>query len=425
MTGARLAPFRALRYRRDRLSDLGAVLAPPYDVITPEGAAALREKNPYNIVRITNPTGGAGRYAEAAGRLNSWIDEGVLARDSQPSLYAHRHRFTVDGTTHARLGLWALLRLEPLDGGVVLPHERTMKGPRADRLALMRACGAQLSPIFVICSDPDGRITRAMQEQAAGQPLTGAEFPPGEAHEIWRVKSEASEALLSLFERGTFLIADGHHRYETALAYRDGLIEAGASNNGRNAHEFVLVHVVPEGDPGLLLLPTHRVVRGGVLDCERAIDEAGDRFEVTPVEMRRLEDAAAAVEAERGTPTFLIYVHGRPHGWRIRLGNADARHAVSAVTFHELFLGQGLGLSEDEQVERLSYSRDAREALSLARSGAADAAAILAPPGVRQVRELAAAGVRLPPKTTYFWPKVPTGVAIHRIDPDEQVDRGG
>lgn len=424
MTGARLAPVRALRYSVERLGDLGAILAPPYDVVTPEGAAALRAKSPYNIVRITNPTGGDERYEEAAGTLKSWIGAGVLARDSQPSIYTHRHRFTVGGTTYARLGLWGLLRLEPLEGGVVLPHERTMKGPRADRLALMRACGAQLSPIFVICSDPGDRVTRAMQELAAGEPLVRAEFPAGEPHEIWRVKSEALDALLSLVERGTFLIADGHHRYETALAYRDGLIEAGAPDNRRNAHEHVLVYVVSEGDPGLLLLPTHRVVRGGPLDCEKAVREAGDRFEVTRVEVERLADAAAAVEAKRGTATFLIYQHGQRYGWRIRLRNADARQAVSAVTFHELFLGQRLGLSEDEQIERLSYSRDAWEALNLARSGAAEAAAILAPPGVRQVRELAAAGVRLPPKTTYFWPKVPTGVAIHPIDPQEEVERG-
>ncbi len=423
MTAARLAPFRALRYSLDRVKELGSVLAPPYDVITVEGAAQLRSKSPYNIVRLTNPTGGDERYAEAARTLTSWIGDGVLVRDSQPSLWLHRHRFTAGGASHSRLGLWGLLRLEPLEGGVVLPHERTMKGPRADRLAIMRACGAQLSPIFVICSDPDDRVAIALSELAASGPQARADFPAGETQEIWRIEANASDALLELIEPSTILIADGHHRYETALAYRDGLVEAGAPRSGRNAHEYVLVYLVPEGDPGLLLLPTHRIVRGGPLDCEKALGELGDRFEATQIAAARLDDAAVSLEGERGTATFLVVEHGRPHGWRIT--PREARSEVSARAFHELFLGEGLGLSEDQQVERLSYSRDAREALSLVRSGEADAAAILAPPDVRQVRELAAAGVRLPPKTTYFWPKVPTGLAIHPIDPTEPVARTG
>lgn len=422
MSVAGLAPFRALRYSPDRVDGLGNVFAPPYDVITPEGAAELRERSPYNIVRITNPAGGDERYAEAGRTLKSWIGDGVLVRDSRPSLFAHRHRFAVAGTPYARLGLWGLLRLEPLDGGVVLPHERTMKGPRADRLAIMRACEAQLSPIFVICSDPDDHVAMALRELATGPGQASADFPAGEAHEIWRVESEASDALVQLIERSTLLIADGHHRYETALAYRDLLVEAGAPRTGRNAHEYVLVYVVPEGDPGLLLLPTHRVVGGGPLDAEVALGRLGDRVEATRIEAAHLGAAARSLEAERGTSTFLIYEHGQPHGWRIGLREA-ARQGVSALAFQELFLGDGLGLSEERQVERLSYSRDAGEALSLVRSGAADAAAILAPPDVRHVRELAAAGVRLPPKTTYFWPKVPTGLAIHRIDPGEQVGR--
>ncbi len=423
MTVARLAAFRALRYAPDRMNELGSVMAPPYDVITAEGAATLRRNSPYNIVRITNPAGGDERYAEAGRTLKSWVGDGVLIRDSRPSLLAHRHRFPVGGSRYARLGLWGLLRLESLDGGVVLAHERTMQGPRADRLAIMRACEAQLSPIFVICSDPDDHIAQALRGLAARPPQAGAEFPAGETHETWRVESEAADALVQLIESSTFLIADGHHRYETALAYRDLLVEAGAPRTGRNAHEYVLVYVVPEGDPGLLLLPTHRVVRGGPLDAEVALGRLADRVAATRIEAAQLDAAATSLEAARGTSTFLIYEHGQPHGWRIELREASGRRGVSALAFQELFLGEGLGLSEERQVERLSYSRDAGESLDLVRAGAADAAAILAPPDVRHVRELAAAGVRLPPKTTYFWPKVPTGLAIHPIDPVEQVGR--
>ncbi len=412
-----VAPFRALRFQIDRVGELGAVWAPPYDVIGPEQAAELRSRSAYNIVHVTNPAGdSAQRYAEAARTLRSWIDERALAREPRPAFYVHRHSFTSGASRQRRTGVWALLRLAALDEGVVLAHERTMKGPKADRLALMRACQAQLSPVFFICSDYDASVSDLLAELAAQRPAETAEFPAGERHEIRRVeKRRTLEVLANLMAGRKYLIADGHHRYETALAYRDELVAAGAPRGGSDAHHYVLAYIVPESDPGLVLLATHRTIGGDRLDWIAATLEAAGRFEITRLAESAVDAAVRALEDEAGRPSFVLATREPPASWLMRLRRPDALGAISSVAFHDVFLSGCVELAPEEQLERIRYLTNAAEALGAVRSGAAQAAALLAPPRVAQVREAAGAG-RLPPKSTYFWPKVPTGVAIHVLD---------
>jgi uncharacterized protein (DUF1015 family) len=414
VTSVRVAPFRALRYQTDRVGDPGAVWAPPYDVISAERAAELRERSAYNFVRITNPAGDPpGRYEDAARTLKTWIADGVLAQDEQPAFYVHKHAYEYGGDRLTRSGIWALLKLADFDEGVVLPHERTMKGPKADRLALMRACGAQLSPVFCICSDPQDRVGSLLGDLASERPALRTEFPAGESHEIWRVEGrEALEQLSASLNEQTFLIADGHHRYETALANRDELIAGGASRDGRGAHEHVLVHVVPESDPGLLLLPTHRVIAGGELDWDGAAQGASGSFEIVRLDDEGIEAALQALEEEAGRPTFVV-VTRESGGLLMRLRQPDALSGVSSVAFHDVFLSESVGLAPEEQLSRVSYVKDPAEALRAVESGSAEAAALLAAPKVAQVREAVALGERLPTKSTFFWPKVPSGVAVH------------
>jgi uncharacterized protein (DUF1015 family) len=421
---ATVAPFRPPRFQAERVGELGAVLAPPYDVITPEGAAILLGKHPRNIVRITNPTGeGDDRYVRAARELESWLADGSLARDDQPAVYVHRHTFTRDGIEYGRTGVWVLVRLADFDEGAVVPHERTMKGPKADRLALMRACRAQLSPIFFICSDPKGEIEDYVRKLVRGRPTERIEFPAGEGHEIWRVDAPRSIGqLASLVQKQTLLIADGHHRYETALAYRDELVANGAPQTGYGSHEYVLAYVVPETDSGLLLLPTHRIVSGEPVEWTSAILKMSDRFEVVKLSEADLDSVTECLENERGLPAFVLVARGEEGGRLLRLRDRTTFSTISSVAFHDVFLADGVGLTSEDQIERVSYCKDASEALNEVRSGRAHAAVLLAAAEVLQVRRAAAAGERLPAKTTYFWPKVPTGVAIHAIDPQEDVE---
>ncbi len=424
----RIAPFRALRFDVGRIGDPGAVWAPPYDVIKGDAASELRARHSNNIVRITNPEGdGPARYVEAAETLAAWTTQGILARDAEHSVYVHRHRFDFAGAPHVRTGVWALTRLVPFDSGVVLPHEHTMRGPKADRLALMRACRTQLSPIFFICSDPNERIREALAECADGIATETTEFPAGHGHEIWRVSGGAAAQLASILADQILLIADGHHRYETALAYREGLIGEGAPQLGDGAHHYLLAYIVPEGDPGLLLLPTHRIVTGARVDWTEAIGRVEDRFQVRRLDEAEVDSADVLLEEERGHPSFIIVAADEVGGWQLRSrhkggdGISDAYAGIAAVAFHDVFVPEALGLSPDEAAERVTYSRDPGEAMERLRSGSATGVVLLAPPSVAQIREAAQVGERTPTKTTFFWPKVPTGVAFHAIDPEEPV----
>ena len=417
-----VAAFRPLRYRTERVGELGAVWAPPYDVITTSDAAALRARHSHNIVRLTNPEGDeATRYREAARTLQAWVADGVLARDDEPTAILHRHHFALAGQAYERSGLWSLLRASPFDAGIVLPHERTMSRPKADRLALMQACQAQFSPIFVIASDPSGAFRQRLSELAKQAADARTEFPAGEQHEIWHLAGSGFEGLAAALEGQTFLIADGHHRYETFLTFRDELVRDGASATGKLTHEFSLAYIVSERDPGLLVLPTHRLIGGESRDWVGAVLRATERFDVVRLEDPDVETVADILIEEAGRPTFVIVAHDMSGGWLLRLRKPNRLQTVAAVAFHDVFLPEVLKLEPDEQHLRMTYIKDASEAVTSVRSGAKQAAALLAPPLVAQVREVALAGQRLPAKTTYFWPKVPTGIALHVINPEEAV----
>jgi uncharacterized protein (DUF1015 family) len=419
-----VAAFRPLRFKLEPGADVGAVWAPPYDVITAEDEAVLRSRHPFNIVRITNPAnGGEDRYALAAQTLQMWVAAGRLARDEQPAVYVHQHTFESADNSYRRTGVWALLRLTDFGAGNVFPHERTMKGPKADRLALMRACRAHLSPVFFICSDPGGTLLELLESVAKGAPTEEAEFPTGMQHRIWRVASQPTlSRLVSAVREQVLLIADGHHRYETALSYRDELVSAGRPRTGRGPHEYVLAYIVRENDPGLLLLPTHRLFHGDPVPWVSAVSKTSDRFEVVRLGGGEIDSAVRALEDEKGRPSFLLVAGGESGGWLLRLLKPTQVTAFSSVALHDVLLGQGAGLSAEQQLRRVTYVKDATEALSSVRSGRAQAAFVLAAPEVGQVRQAAVAGERLPAKTTYFWPKVPTGIAIHPIDTADTVD---
>jgi uncharacterized protein (DUF1015 family) len=418
LNASRVTPFRALRYQASRVGDPGSVWAPPYDVIDPELAEEFRAASPHNIVRLTNPEGESPeRYESAARLLHSWIAEGVLTQDERPVLYIHRHNFIAGDESYSRTGVWALLRLAGFGEGVVLPHEQTMKGPKADRLALMRACRTQLSPIFFICSDVEGRVSKLILKTAATEATETAEFPKGERHEIWRVaESEDLERLTALLSDQIFLIADGHHRYETALAYREELLAQGPASSGTDSLHCLLAYIVPETDPGLMLLPTHRTIAGEQVDWIGAALRASARFDIVRLEDEDLQRTQELLEQDAGRPAFILVAGGESGGWLMRLRSADAMSVVSSVALHNEFLTECAGLSSQEQLDRIRYVKDSAEALDAVRSGSVQAAALLAASDVSQIRAAVTAGERLPPKTTYFWPKVPTGIAMHSID---------
>ena len=261
-----IAPFRGLRYDPSRV-DPDAVIAPPYDVVGEDDVAALHARSPHNIAHVETPRGDDGRFEEAAEALRSWEAEGVLLRDSAPALYAYEQRTRLegdDGPRRVRRGYFARLRLSPFEAGEVLPHERTMAGPKAERLALLQATRTNVSPILVISSGDTDTASALLAEVASREPAFAAADGRGDEHRLWVIDDPSEIArLVEAAAAAPVLIADGHHRYETALGHLEERDEEG--------RRWMLACLVPENDPGLDILPTHRLVPD--------VDLAGDFIE--------------------------------------------------------------------------------------------------------------------------------------------------
>ena len=419
---ADVQPLRALRYDLARAGDLTAVTAPPYDVIDAEQRTALLAGSPHNVVEIDLPEGPE-PYEHAAATLAAWRAEGVVVQDDEPALWALAQDYTgPDGRARTRHGIFARVRVENYGPGRVRPHERTHPGPKEDRLRLTRATRANLSPIFSLYDDPAGAAWAAVEPVLAEPPHGETTDPDGTRHRLWRVGDpDAIAAVHGALERTELLIADGHHRYETARVYaqeRDG---------GEGAHTYVLMCLVALQDPGLTIFPTHRLVRG----LESARQEALAATLREHFDNEEIEHAALRPpDAPEGAPCELGYIDAHcKRAFRRTLrdpGVADALLAdrppayrrLDTAILEALILKGPLALSDDDisHLHGLGYSRTDAEALELVLSGDYDAAFFLRPSPVSQVREIAAAGETMPPKSTYFFPKVLTGMLFNPLD---------
>jgi uncharacterized protein (DUF1015 family) len=408
--------FRALHYDLDRVGGLAPVVAPPYDVIDAAQRARLLAKSPYNVVEIDLPQpDGGDPYAHAAAVFGGWRAEGVLARDAQPALWALEQEYTgPDGRRRTRHGFFARVRVEDYGRGRIRPHERTHPGPKEDRLRLTRATHANLSPIFSLYDDPAGAAWGALAPQLAAGPWGECTDEDGTTHRLWRVADpEAAGAVSDALRGAELLIADGHHRYETARLHH---AEGGAGH--------VLMHLVALQDPGLTVFPTHRLLT--------ALD--GDRREALRATIQRDFDIAD-VPADRLEPTgdgpvrmgYLDAHHGRPLMLTLRdpaiaaaalPDKPEPYRALDTAVLEALVLRGALAMSEDDisHLNGLDYARDAAQARERVRSGGAQAAFFMRSTPVSQVRAVAAAGESMPPKSTYFFPKVLTGMVFNVLD---------
>jgi uncharacterized protein (DUF1015 family) len=413
---ADVQPLRALHYDPAAAGPLGDVVAPPYDVIDAEQRAQLLARSPLNVVEIDLPTGDE-PYAHAAEVFSRWQREGVLVRDQEPALWPLEQRYRgPDGQLRTRSGFFARVRVEEYGAGRIRPHERTHPGPKEDRLRLTRATRANLSPIFSLYSDPQAQAWGALAGATAGDPWGEATDADGTTHRLWRCGDGAAiERVQQALANAELLIADGHHRYETARVYAEEI-------GGEGEHRYVLMCLVALEDPGLTVFPTHRLVRG--LDGARraALATAIERdFVSTAVPRDQLAPAAGSGPLELG---FLDAAGSR----RLVLRDqaiADAALAdmpppyrrLDTGVLEALLLRGALGLSEDDisHLRDFGYARDASQAIELVESGEYDAAFLLRPTPVDAVREIAAAGVNMPPKSTYFFPKVLTGMVMNPL----------
>jgi uncharacterized protein (DUF1015 family) len=416
---ADIAPLPALHYDLGRTGGLAAVAAPPYDVIDAAERETLLARSPYNAVAIDLPEDPAGGdpYAHAAATLGRWLADGILVADAQPALWALEQDYTgPDGRRRTRHGLLARVRVEDYGPGRIRPHERTHPGPKEDRLRLTRATRANLSPIFSLY---EGDAWTPLAPHLTGPPFGELTDGDGTAHRLWRVGDPgAIAAAREALAPAELLIADGHHRYETARVYAE---EVG----GEGPHRYVLMCLVALQDPGLTIFPTHRLLTG--LDDGRRValrDAIRRDWDVEEVTEEALEPAPAGDGRVR--IGYLDGHHRRP--LRLTLkdpgiagaalpGKPEAYRRLDTAVTEALLLRGALGMSEDDisHLRGLEYARSTEAARERVRSGAVEAALFMGPAPVDLVRAVAAAGEVMPPKSTYFFPKVLTGLVFNPL----------
>jgi uncharacterized protein (DUF1015 family) len=408
---ARIYPFEAYRYT-EKAGPLGNLVTQPYDKIS----LAMRERylalSPYNLVRIIlgerHPSDSAAdnAYTRAAGYLNDWISSGILARDREPGVFPYFQEFTVPDTGErlVRKGFIALGAVEDYSAGVVYRHEQTLSGPKKDRLELLRATHSHFGQLFMLYPDPAGAVDTLLDQAASAAPLAEVEDEYGAIHRIW--KSADAAQIERLMGDKKLLIADGHHRYETALAFRN-------ENPGLPGADRVMMTFVNMHSPGLKILATHRLVNGlaeaGFPDD--FLRRAAEDFEIAEIDsLDRLKRAWA----EPGGRTVI----GAAIGNRLFLfEDRQATGELDVRVLHERLLGSALGIGEDavRDERHLRYARGIDAAVDEVRRGAAQIAFLLKPVSVQQVADISFAGGVMPQKSTDFYPKLLSGLTIYRV----------
>jgi len=431
---ADILPFRALRYHPQHVSQ---AVTQPYDKISPAMQDRYYAASPYNLVRIIlgrrNPDDNTEHnvYTRAASYFRDWRGQKVLQQDSAPSIYAYSQSFAAPGTNaqSERLGFIAVGRLEDYSAQVVYRHEQTLAKPKADRLDLLRATRAHFGQLFMLYED-SGEIDSVVSGATRAAPTIEVTDEYGVVHRVWQISDAALiDSVRTKMRDKKLIIADGHHRYETALNYRNECRAAGSDHNSKDApHEFVMMTFVNMNSPGLLVLPTHRVVRG--LASFSADDfEASSRnfFQVEEIDSALDAPRAAAILREKGSggPALLAVTANRaflmhkPTADGQQLAGLSARQqALDVVQLHKRLLEGVIELSEESirNQQNISYLRDAAEALAQVRSGNANVAFLMNPCRVQQVRDIAFAGEVMPQKSTDFYPKLLSGLTIYALD---------
>ena len=420
---AQFLPFRGLRYASN--SDLSAVICPPYDVIKGEARAQLMQRDPHNIVAVelAAPYGEAAtpqQYQQSGDLLAQWTNEGVLARDDS-SYYLYEQEFAAPGTadTMKRRGVIGALTLEEFGEGVQ-PHEHTLSGPKADRLNLLRATRANISPIFGLVADDDGWIGGLLDNVTDNPPKAQAVDSDGIVHRLWPIADdEIVNGIEAGFENENILIADGHHRYETALNYmREEREKAGDDWTGAEAANGVMMMCVSINDPGLIVLPTHRLVKNVEPDKVAALPEKlSELFDIEPLEGGAVA-ASKALADEGGIAKLGLHLPGQTYLLTLRENNAtSALQQLDVSVLHDLILGNELGIDSEKLAvgEHVGYTIHAAEAIENVESGAAQAAFLMRATPAKQVAQVAAAGEKMPQKSTYFYPKLMTGLVLRPL----------
>jgi uncharacterized protein (DUF1015 family) len=420
---------------------LAAVICPPYDIITPEQQKLYYERSDYNVIRLEHPlpvsyetaSPSQSKYDSAALTFQQWLKSGVLQVDESPGFYLHDHYFTYMGERKRRRGLVARVRLEPWGNGIY-PHEETFSKSKVDRLQLMRACHANFSPLFSLYQDSEQEIARVLSKASQGEPMIELD-DSDESHVVWMITDpKLSKQLSNLLATQPFYLADGHHRYETALAYQQERIQKFPAVTGEEAFNYVMMTLIDFSDPGLVVFPVHRLVRGIAPSTLAGLrSQLEDFFTLESIPLTKsLQDFFFSLWQERDTRKEMpggvrIGVLGLEPQSLVMLGQrrgistegimpqnrSQAYKKIDISLLNYLILGRMLGLPQDS--ENLTYTIDIDEAYQQINEGRYQLAFVLSPPSLGMVKAIVEAKDRMPRKSTYFYPKLPAGLVINPL----------
>lgn len=420
-----IRPFRGLRYNTETAGDLADLICPPYDVIPPSMQQELYGSSPFNSIRLELPME-TDPYAAAAERLAEWLQDGVLLREAEPALYPCSQTFTdQDGCEHTRCGFFAALRLHEFAERKVMPHERTLSGPKADRLNLFRTTKTNISAIFGLYADAESRADRLIADYTSTyEPVVDAKFQ-GIRNRLWRITdTELIAAVQQVLAEKSVYIADGHHRYETGLNYRRECAAANPGHTGEEPCNFILTYLNNIHDRGLVVFPIHRLVHSVEgFDAAKFRRRLEEHFTVTELEDRAAMKAyleasvsSYAYGVLTGSYVLGITLRDDPAGL-LDSGISSALQKLGLVVLHEVVLNRVLGIGQEAlaQQTNIIYVKDDAEVFRAVSEGKVQAGIVVRPATVGQVLAVSESGGVMPQKSTFFYPKIMTGLVFNPL----------
>lgn len=432
---ADIRPFRAIRYNPSKIADMRQVVTPPYDVIDARLQDKLYARHPHNFVRLDlakvepHNDDKLARYRSSSATLKRWLEEGVLQRDERPALYVYHQRFAADGQEVLRKGFICTVRVHDYKERVVLPHERTLKGPKIDRLELMKATNTQMSQIFLLYNDPQQAIDGALDSSCAGAPDIDITTEDGIQHQLWVVSDEAvTGEVQQLLANEKLLIADGHHRYETALAFRD--LEAGDGSD--RPRDFTMAYLANAADPGLLVWPTHRSVHSlEHFDFSAWLEKIRPYFHAEDLGNISRDELLPKLEAHKDTPSFIVLRKdgagqrtillrlnlSAAEGELNKLDCVESARLLDVTVLHDFVLAQLTGVSLEAQAAKtnIRYPRFMDEVFEELEQDETELVFLMNATPIEKIRRVCVDGGFMPQKSTYFYPKVLSGLVVNDL----------
>jgi uncharacterized protein (DUF1015 family) len=433
---AEISPFKGVRYNQQLVPDLSKVICPPYDIISPKQQDDFYKTSEFNFIRIEfnkeTPADSPAdnRYTRAASAINNWIEQTILQIDLKPALYVHEHSFRVQGNPYRRRNILCLVKLEEWNTGIIRPHENIIPKAKSDRMGMLRACHANTSTVLSMYADPEGKISGILDNEEQKSPIIDVLDNTGERHQVWAISDPASiKGIQSVMGPQSLYIADGHHRYDSALTYRREMNSAKAKSTGKEGFNFVMMNLFDFKDPGLVIMPTHRLLKGVPAQILSNLQERmGQYFEITQIDMDKVDAWEKFDKSMENKTSVKIGVWGLKPNIMLVLslknfkaidsfmpsGHSEHYKKLDVSLVDHVILEKLIGFVKDREDMTLDYNHDRLETVKAVQEKRYQLAFILGPVDPESIKLIADSGDRMPRKSTYFYPKAPAGLVFYK-----------